>query len=139
MVQLFLTGATGFVGSEVLQKCLRHPAVRHIVVLTRKALPLEAYGKQRTKVTEIVHDDFEKYPDGPMQKLAALDVDSCIWCLGGKATQFPDLETAQRVGISYTHSAAEAIAAHLGPGLAKRGKKFRFVYCSAWGAEPDQT
>ena len=79
MVKILLTGATGFIGGEVLQRALRHPAVKHIVVLTRRALPLETYGKQRTKVTEIVHEDFEKYPNELMQKLGALGVDACIW------------------------------------------------------------
>ena len=55
--------------------------------------------------------------------------------VGGKVTDFPNIETARKVSIDYTLAAAQAFATNLAPGLAEAGRKFSFVFCSGYGAE----
>jgi hypothetical protein len=55
--------------------------------------------------------------------------------VGGKVRDFPDIETARKVGIDHTLAAASAFATTLAPPLAKAGRKFPFVFCSGQGAE----
>lgn len=57
--------------------------------------------------------------------------------LGGRATQFPDVETARKVSVDYTLAAAKAFIDELAPKLPE-SQKFRFVFCSGKFAEWDQ-
>jgi hypothetical protein len=59
-------------------------------------------------------------------------------CLGGKVQDFPDLQTARKVGIDFTLAAARAFLSGLCPILRENGQKFRFVFCSGRGAEWNQ-
>ena len=59
-------------------------------------------------------------------------------CLGGKAQDLPDVETARHVGVDFTLAGANAFLDHLAPRLLPR-KKFVFVFCSGKGAEWDQS
>jgi hypothetical protein len=55
--------------------------------------------------------------------------------VGGQAQDFPNIETARKVGIDYTLAAANAFATTLAPRLGNTGRKFPFVFCSGHGAE----
>lgn len=57
--------------------------------------------------------------------------------IGGDIKKFEDVEMAKKVGIGYTCVAAQAFRDYLA-GFAAPQKPFRFVYCSARGAERDQ-
>lgn len=57
--------------------------------------------------------------------------------IGGRATQFPDVETYRRVQVDFTLAAARAFRETLVPQL-PAGKQFRFVFCSGKFAEWDQ-
>ena len=56
--------------------------------------------------------------------------------VGGKVQDFPDLETARKVGVDHTLAAANAFATSLAPRL-ESGRKFAFVFCSGDGASRD--
>jgi hypothetical protein len=58
--------------------------------------------------------------------------------VGGKATDFPNIETARKVSIDYTLAAAQAFATNLAPRLVETGRKFSFVFCSGHGAEQNE-
>ena len=64
--------------------------------------------------------------------------------IGGKVENFPDQETARKVGIGYTVVAAEAIRDRLlaehssKPDGQQKKQPFRFVYCSGAGSERNQ-
>jgi hypothetical protein len=58
--------------------------------------------------------------------------------IGGRVNQFPNLETAKKVGIDYTLTAAKAFASGVAP-LLPAGQAFRFVFCSGAYTEWDQT
>jgi hypothetical protein len=58
--------------------------------------------------------------------------------VGGKIQDFPNIETARKVGIDHTLAAARAFATTLAPPLGKAGRKFHFVFCSGNGAEQQE-
>ncbi|OQD87520.1 hypothetical protein PENANT_c005G10105 [Penicillium antarcticum] len=121
-MKVILTGSTGFVGGEVLSQCLQHPAITSIVALSRRDLP--AHEKLQVAIVE----DFLTYPNSVREKIQ--DADACIWTLG--KARIPDNDTARRVSIDYTLTAARVFQDTC-------QKPFRFIYCSGAAAERDQT
>ena len=57
--------------------------------------------------------------------------------IGGRAGQFPDVESCRKANVDYTLAAANSFLSALAPQL-PAGKKFRFVFCSGKYAEWDQ-
>ncbi|KAL2017737.1 hypothetical protein VTK56DRAFT_1707 [Thermocarpiscus australiensis] len=132
-MKVIVTGCTGLVGSALVRQCLANDKISHVFALTRKPLP-DAVAKN-PKATVILHEDFSTYPPELLSQLAGAE--GCLWAIGGRATQFPDVETCRRVQVDYTLAAAKAFAEHLVPHLPE-GKQFRFVFCSGKFAEWDQ-
>ena len=141
-MKILLTGATGFIGTEILGQCIKHNYIEHIYCLTRRTL--NAKFATHPKVTQVIHEDFSQYPEYLLDKLANYGVEGCIWALGGQAQQFKNKEEAEQVGIHFPIQAANAFAADLATKLdpdAPPGKQkfpFRFIYMSGWGAEQNQ-
>ena len=74
--KIILTGATGFIGGEVLQQCLAHPSISSVVVLSRRSLPEPLSKHPKLKV--IIHQDFSTgYPPDLLEEV--IDADVCIW------------------------------------------------------------
>ncbi|KAI1381201.1 hypothetical protein F4677DRAFT_119348 [Hypoxylon crocopeplum] len=132
-MRVIITGATGFLGGEVVRQAIANERITQIFILTRKSPPDEL--SKSTKVTVIEHSDFSIYPPKLLAQLAGAE--GCIWAIGGRATQFPDIETAEMVQVHYTIAAAKAFVAELAPKLPE-SQKFRFVFCSGKFAEWDQ-
>ena len=77
-MHLILTGATGLVGSGVLQHMLSVPEkVTKLSILSRKPVPL-AEGHPQVQI--IQHDDFTEYPPELLEKLKGAE--GCVWALG---------------------------------------------------------
>ncbi|KAI9812029.1 MAG: hypothetical protein M1827_004921 [Pycnora praestabilis] len=132
-MKVILTGATGFVGGEVLKQCVHDPNIDCIIVLSRRQLPTAA--TQSDKIIVIIRNDWLNYDDMVMQQLAGAS--GCFWTLGGKAEDFSSVAEASTVGIDYTLAAANAFATKLASHGVERGK-FGFIYCSGMFAEMDQ-
>jgi nucleoside-diphosphate-sugar epimerase len=124
-VKLFLIGATGFVGSEVLSQLIAHPRVTQVTCLTRR--PLESTS---SKLVAVEHSDFARYDDVGMESYS--DHVGCIWTLGGKASDFASAQEYLR--ITHTFAIAFASAA-----LPNAEGPFAFCYLSGLGADPSQT
>lgn len=76
-MKLIVTGATGFVGSEVVRQALRNPAVASVVVIARKAFQVPP-NEDASKLKSFVLDDWTSpYPESLIEHIK--DVDSCIW------------------------------------------------------------
>ena len=128
-MRIILTRATGFIGGEVLRQCISNPAITSVLVVSRRDPTEQLMGSSKIKV--IHHQDFSEWPPSLLEQLEGAE--GCIWTLGDKVEDFPDIATAKRVGIDYTLAAANALALNLAPQLA--GRKFPFIFCSGNGAE----
>jgi uncharacterized protein YbjT (DUF2867 family) len=73
-LRVCLLGATGMVGSEVLNQCLDDDRIALILVIGRRST-----GAQHDKVAEIEHGNFL---DFSALKSRLSDIDVCIYCLG---------------------------------------------------------
>ncbi|KAI0467899.1 hypothetical protein F4859DRAFT_228425 [Xylaria cf. heliscus] len=131
-MDIIITGATGFVGGAVVRQAIAHGFIEHAFVLTRKPLPEDITNHER--ITVIEHDDFFTWPPELMERLAGCE--ACIWCIGGRAYQFPDMGTAKLVSVDYPMAAATAFLTSLAP--TRSGGKFRFVLVSGQFAEWDE-
>ena len=149
-MKVILAGSTGFVGSEILSQLIAHNYVNHIYLLTRRPHPDPKVNSSK-KITQILHEDFESYPESLVQRFRDEGVEACIWCLGGPVASFKSIDEARKVGVNFPAAAAEAfndgIAKHMEPypGYPEKspapGQKrfpFRFIFISGWGAEQDQ-
>jgi nucleoside-diphosphate-sugar epimerase len=74
-MKVILVGASGFIGSAVLRRCLQLPEVTAVVVLARRPLA----GVSDPKLTTLVHADFAVYPAELLK--AHADAGACIWCV----------------------------------------------------------
>jgi nucleoside-diphosphate-sugar epimerase len=124
-MKIVLTGATGFVGSEVLAQLLQRTDVDRVTCLTRRPLAVAA-----PKLSAVLQADFTSYPDEIAQELA--EHDALIWALGGKASDEADPAAYERITCTATHACATAIADRL-------THSFRFGYLSGMGADPTET
>lgn len=75
-MKVVLSGATGYIGGEVLAQCLEHPSITSILVLTRR----DAGIPQDPKIKVILVKDFLAYDEALIDELKT--VDAAIWCLG---------------------------------------------------------
>ena len=80
-MHLVLTGATGLVGSAVLQNMITMPTVSKVSILSRRPVA-QAEGHEKVKV--IIHKDYTNYPSEVMAQLK--DVDGVVWAQGISST-----------------------------------------------------
>lgn len=116
-MKVILTGATGFIGSEVLKQCIANPTITTVVALSRRALKITDQ-----KLEVIILQDFNTYTDSILRRLE--DADACIWCMGTTAA-IPEIE------IDYPVAFARAMTPRL-------KKSFRYLHLSGVLAERDQ-
>ncbi|OAR02823.1 hypothetical protein LLEC1_07718, partial [Akanthomyces lecanii] len=83
-MHLILTGATGLVGSSVLDAMIKAKDVTKISVLSRRPVPLAEDAKS-PKVNVIIHHDFEQYDADLLRQLS--DAQGCVWALGISQTK----------------------------------------------------
>lgn len=73
-MNIIITGTTGMVGRSVLQECLKHDEVQHILLLSRRSLNLT-----HPKLSELIHKDFTDF-SSIQEQLTAYD--ACFHCMG---------------------------------------------------------
>ncbi|MFE8596798.1 NAD-dependent epimerase/dehydratase family protein [Archangium violaceum] len=119
-MKIILTGATGFVGTEVLRQALQDPEIERVVVLGRKSV-----GTAHPKLHEVVLKSFLDYAPAADQ----LNADACIWCLGVSQTAVSRDEYIE-ITYGYAVAALEAML-QANPGV-------RFCFLSGRGAEQEE-
>jgi hypothetical protein len=136
-MKLIVAGTTGQVGAAVLQSALKDSAVDHVFSITRKALPSSITSP---KLTSVINTDFTSWPESILSQLEGAE--ACIWAVGTIPKKGDgSVESYSKTDVGTTKAAAEAFTKALAPGLQERekGRKFRFVYTSAMGAERDSS
>lgn len=54
-MKVLITGATGSIGGEALEKCLSHPAITKVVAFSRREFPESVASHEKLEVV-LVHD-----------------------------------------------------------------------------------
>ena len=124
-MRIILTGATGFVGSEILRQLLQRGDIEAVTCISRRPLQV-----QSLKLRVLLHADFSLYPAALAQDLA--NHDALLWAIGGRASADGDAAAYERLTCTATIACATAIAHHL-------PHPFRFGYLSGMGANPTET
>ncbi|KAK2761680.1 hypothetical protein FQN54_001508 [Arachnomyces sp. PD_36] len=123
-MHLILTGATGLVGTSVLDAMLKTASITKISILSRKPVPMAENAKD-PRVNVIIHKQFETYEPELLDKLK--DADACVWALGTSVTNVSK-EQYIKITRDYALSAAEAFST-----LKPSNRPFRFIYVSGEG------
>ncbi|KAI0908308.1 hypothetical protein F4823DRAFT_500482 [Ustulina deusta] len=123
-MHLILTGATGLVGSGVLDAMIKMKGVTKISILSRRPVPMAEDAKD-PRINVIIHKDFTKY-DSVLNQLKGAR--GCVWALGISQTQVSKEEYV-KITKDYALAAGEAFQ-H----LARENQPFNFVYVSGRGA-----
>lgn len=79
-MKLIVTGATGFVGKEVIRQSLRNPNITSVVALARRPVPVPSNldpGADSSKLHSVTIKDYDSYPDEVKKQFAGAD--ACIW------------------------------------------------------------
>jgi len=135
-MKLIVTGATGFVGSEVVRQALRNPGVTSVIALARKPiLPPENAGPNAntSKLQSIVLENWTSpYPESVKEHIKGAG--ACIWALAvtPSASKEMDFTDVTNICSDFTTNGL----ANMAP-LAN--SPFRFVYTSGVMVERDQT
>lgn len=124
-MHLILTGATGLVGSSVLDAMLKTKTITKISILSRRPVQM-ATDVNDPRVNIIIHKEFSSYPPEVIRELAGAK--GCVWALGISQNSV-GAEEYVRITKDYALKAASAFAE-----LGGVEEPFRFVYVSGEGA-----
>ncbi|KAJ3529656.1 hypothetical protein NM208_g9661 [Fusarium decemcellulare] len=124
-MHLILTGATGLVGSGVLQAMLASKEVTKISILSRRPVPAVAASND-PRVNVIIHRDFQKYEPQVLSQLQGAN--GVVWSLGISALKVTK-EDYIKITKDWPLAAAQAFSS-----LPPEGEPFRFIYVSGGGA-----
>ncbi|KAK1531904.1 nucleoside-diphosphate-sugar epimerase [Colletotrichum paranaense] len=124
-MHLILTGATGLVGSGVLDAMIKMKDITKISVLSRSPIPMAEASKD-PRISVIIHKDFEKYDADVLDKLKGAN--GAVWALGISQNKVSK-EDYVKITKDYTLEAAKAFA-----NLPPNNEPFRFIYVSGEGA-----
>ena len=90
-MKLIVTGATGFVGTEVIRLALSNPAITSVVALARRPVvpPTNILpGADISKLQSVVLEDWTApYPESV--KWHVNGADACIWCTNPLISHLP--------------------------------------------------
>ncbi|KAK1758860.1 hypothetical protein QBC47DRAFT_419997 [Echria macrotheca] len=125
-MHLILTGATGLVGSGILDAMIKNKAVTKISILSRRPVGM-ADAAHDPRINVILHNDFTSYPPSVLDQLR--DAQGCVWALGVSQNQVTEPEYVE-ITKTYALNAATAFQS-----LDETKKQpFNFIFISGHGA-----
>ncbi|KAI1775862.1 putative nucleoside-diphosphate-sugar epimerase [Hypoxylon cercidicola] len=124
-MHVILTGATGLVGSGVLDSMIKMKDITKISILSRRPVKM-AEDVKDPRINVIIHKDFEKYDSELLSQLKGAS--GCVWALGISQTQVSKEEYV-KITKDYALAASKAFQT-----LASEQEPFNFVYVSGAGA-----
>ncbi|KAL7624649.1 hypothetical protein AAE478_006219 [Parahypoxylon ruwenzoriense] len=134
-MKLIISGATGFVGRELIRQSLSRPEITSVVALARKPITPDRFddGADLSKLKSVVVEDYNRYPEDVLKEFAGAA--ACIWTVAITPTKSRtyDFEEVKRICQTCTLVGMKAI---YGSGVSK---PFRFLYMSGAAAGRDPT
>lgn len=130
-MKLIVSGATGFLATEVIRQSLQRPEITSVVAVSRR--PITApQGADPSKLKNLVLKDFNHYSEADKKELAGAK--GCIWTIGLTPTKMSHLTPAdhRRICLDYTMAGIKAMH-EAGP-----EKPLRFVYVSGFSISRDE-
>lgn len=100
MKKVIITGATGMIGSLVLQNCLQHPDIGQVTILVRQKT-----GISSNKLVEVIHADFSNYLE---REDHFKNQDIAYYCLGVYTGAVPRDEF-RTITVHYTKVFAQTL------------------------------
>lgn len=76
-MKLIITGATGYLATEVVRQALINNKITSVVALARKPVQISDKSLDTSKLKCVTIDDYLEYPDKVKQEFAGAD--ACIW------------------------------------------------------------
>ncbi|KAM0246891.1 hypothetical protein ACHAQJ_010049 [Trichoderma viride] len=125
-MHIILTGATGLVGSSVLDAMIKAKDITKISILSRKPVQMADDSKD-PRINVIIHRDFEQYDSKVLEQLQGAK--ACVWALGISQTKV-NAEEYVKITKDYTLAAAKSFATL----STSPSEPFRFIYVSGEGA-----
>ncbi|KAF2259180.1 hypothetical protein CC78DRAFT_556201 [Lojkania enalia] len=122
-MHLILTGATGVIGSGVLQQMIAMEGVSRISILSRRPVAMAEGHEEKAKV--FIHKDYKNYDATLLEQLK--DAQGCVWAQGVSQNDVSKAEYHE-ITKEYPLAAAKAFST-LHP-----DSPFTFVYVSGEGA-----
>ncbi|MDI1487083.1 MAG: hypothetical protein OHK93_006346 [Ramalina farinacea] len=141
-MKLIITGASGFVATELLRQSLRHPSITSVVAISRRpvpqptGLPANELGKLRVvQVKDYGELDVEQVRE------AAAGAGGCIWTVAVTPSKQGSMPFAEVKKICQDDALAglNVLSTASGSSNHGNGKPFRFIYMSGVAAERDQS
>ncbi|EXK26260.1 hypothetical protein FOMG_17162 [Fusarium oxysporum f. sp. melonis 26406] len=131
-MKLIVTGANGYVGSEIIRQSLKLPQVSSVVAVSRKLVSPPA-GTLPARFESVVVPDYGTYPDHVRDIFRGAD--ACIWTVGITPMVYGSLDSAQarKICVDDTLAGLQTMVE------SSTNKPFRFLYMSGADAETDQT
>ena len=80
IMKLIITGATGFVGTEIVRQSLKNPNITSVVALARRPFSIPSdleQGANPSKLQSVTVKDYDTYPEEVRKYFAGAD--ACIW------------------------------------------------------------
>ncbi|KAK3338929.1 hypothetical protein B0H65DRAFT_284950 [Neurospora tetraspora] len=144
-MHLILTGATGLVGSAVLDAMIKTKDITKISIISRRPVKMAEDAKD-PRINVILHKDFEKYDSDLLNQLRGAT--GCVWALGisqnavGKeeyvkiTKDFPLAAAAafQTLPSSGPSGPSSSPASSSPESQSQPQQPFRFIYVSGEGA-----
>ncbi|CAM1508289.1 Fc.00g051370.m01.CDS01 [Cosmosporella sp. VM-42] len=124
-MHLILTGATGLIGSGVLDAMLKMKDITKISILSRRPVSMAEQAKD-PRVNVIIHTDFSHYGVDVLSQLQGAS--GAVWALGISQTKVSKDEYV-KITKDYALAGAEAFS-DLAPGH----EPFRFIFVSGQGS-----
>ncbi|KAI5928076.1 NAD(P)-binding protein [Camillea tinctor] len=141
-MKLIVSGATGFVGREVIRQSLSRREITSVVALARSPVSAPSAvelgpGADPSKLKSVVIPDYDEYPEEVVREFAGAS--ACIWTVAitPSKSKMYDFEEVKRV--CQTSTLAGLRAMHKAAAPAASTTPFRFMYTSGAGAERDQS
>jgi nucleoside-diphosphate-sugar epimerase len=122
MNNVIIAGATGMIGSLILQECLHNPDIHKVTIIVRRST-----GIANTKLTEVIHNDFTDYADMEDHFKNQAIAFYCIGVYTGTVLR----DEFRTITVDYTKAFAEA--------LKKHSPEATFCFLSGQGADQTET